>query len=116
MVDRECLWRRIPGGFESKSFFKIFFRASSFSKISPLNDCLTSKISGSQKVQGQQFPAKLGYFFFDNFRHVWLSVVMLKIYCATGQALFNDFDFVSKPMLASPFNVNIDTPLLIPSD
>ena len=40
---------------------------------------------------GAEVPAKFGHFFFDNFRHVWFGVVMLKVYFAAGQALLNDF-------------------------
>ena len=42
-------------------------------------------------VGGAAVSGQIWLFLFDNFRHVWFGIVMLKVYFAGGQALFNDF-------------------------
>ena len=59
----------LAGALSQETFEVLFLGPLRFQKISPLNDCLTSEISGSQKVQGlanmvggAAVPSELGYF------------------------------------------------------
>jgi hypothetical protein len=52
MVDRESLWRRIPGALSQKTFDVQFLGPHRFQNVYPLNDFLSNEISDSQKEQG----------------------------------------------------------------